>query len=174
MSPEETNRALALSVSISSAHPVFVMGVNEILAGRGPESSRETGLRVVVVSYGEPVAIAEIAGQGDATALMKPQLSGGARLRQALAIVQHELAAKADATAELRALRVPSLYVDALWLHNDDIDLFYPLETDDRRLLAREEFSAYLRDLAASSAFGTDGMSLGQAGSGLVSEAEPA
>ena len=160
--------------SASWAHPVFVLGVNQVLEGQGPEAASEVGLRVLVDPDGHLAAAAEVAVQGVPRAFMKPQLSSGVRLRRALADVESQLADDSAVTVELRALRVPSLYVDALWAHNDALDLFYLLETDDNRLLERDEFVTYLRQLAASSGFGSDAPSLAQPGSLSSRGLEPA
>ena len=160
--------------SASWAHPVFVLGVHQVLEGKGPEAAREIGLRVVVESDGQLAAAVEIAGQGVPRTFVKPQLSSGVRFRRALADVQSQMADDSDMTVELRTLRVPSLYVDALWLHNDAVDLFYLLETDDNQLLERDEFVAYLHNLAASSGLGSDAPSPAQSESEASSELEPA
>lgn len=160
--------------SASWAHPVFVLGVNQVLDGQGLDAAREIGLRVLVEPDGRLTAAAEIAGQGVSRPLTRPQLSSGVRLRRALAAVQSQMAGDSDVTIELRALRVPSLYVDALWLHNDAVDLFYPVETDDNQLLERDEFVAYLHNLAASSGLGSDAPSPAQSESEASSELEPA
>jgi hypothetical protein len=143
--------------SVSWEHPVFVLGVNDLLEGRGPEAAREAGVRMLIEKGGKFEATAEISAElGEDLGLANPEISADKRLMRAIHSLEQRKSDEGLDGAELRALRVPSLYVDALWLHSGLADSFLPLESGGETLLDRDRFFSYLRSLAESSDFGRD------------------
>ena len=98
-------------------------------AERVEDTARATGWRFLVEEATEPVAAAEV--QDKTGAALPAQLTEGQFVRSTAEGLRaaETLAPVQEAAYELRLLRVPALYLVALWLHaTEREDLFLALE----------------------------------------------
>jgi hypothetical protein len=127
-----TIRALRSSrkeqLALATPHQVFTLGLDDITAGGGLDRARPVGWRYLVQDGGRTVASAETALQPDGTHHASQFTDGPfvAETERAVQAVQR-LPHVAAADFEVRLLRVPALYVMALWLHAPATDLLVPL-----------------------------------------------
>lgn len=144
-------------LDVSTPHEVFTLGLNDITAGGGLDRAQPVGWRYLIVEGGQPIATAETAPGPDGTQEVSQFAEGPfvAATDKAVKILRRlpELEAKGF---ELRLLRIPALYMMALWLHAPDTDLLVPLEPSPvgkagKRMRA-EEFFSDLSELARSAA----------------------
>jgi hypothetical protein len=131
--PEYADRLLARAdrarLAVALPHDVYAMGLDAIADGRGLDAARRVGRRCLVMEGDRPVAAAELSdpdGEGDLTTTEGPFTDATARtVREVEAWPQ-----VADGEYDLRLLRVPALYLMALWLKDRDgsQDLLIPLD----------------------------------------------
>lgn len=122
-------------------HPVYDLGVDAIVAGHGLEAATLNGWRYVLEDAGHAFAFAELDGAGKEFT----SFNTGAfplALCDALAEAEHLDYVK-NADWELRVLRVPALYVYAIWLHNDkpEHDLLIPVPRVSYGLVANKPYA---------------------------------
>ena len=109
--------AVPPTASAMKPHPVYELGLHDLAAGKGLETARLTAWRYLLVSNNQVGQAAEILPGsptgGSQFGALTTGFTGGAeaafQLVDQLPIVQQR-------TYEIRALRVPALYVMALWL----------------------------------------------------------
>lgn len=147
----------APSVTVDSAHKVFNLGLEDIVAGKGLADLKANAWRFLVRSDSAPVAAAEAPVRGSARAGRLAAVNSGAFVAGTVAALG---AANAEASIaavdhEPRLLRIPALYVFALWLHakgggQDTIRVIAPAPDylEVGRAYTPEEFLGLLRDPA--------------------------
>ena len=131
--PEYADRQLAKAdrarLAVSLPHDVYAMGLDAIAEGKGLDAAEPVGRRCLVMEGDRPVAAAELAdaeGEGDLTTTEGPFTEATARtVREVEAWPQI-----AEGEYDLRLLRVPALYLMALWLKDRDgsADMLVPLD----------------------------------------------
>jgi hypothetical protein len=128
--PEFSGRALGGSPPadrwLSVPHHVYSAGVDELAAGRGLSGTEPVAVRFLVMDGARAVASVERDAEGGVSSTEGPFAEATARaIKQAEA--DPELA---EGDFELRELRVPGLYLMAVWLKdlNGDGDVVIPLE----------------------------------------------
>jgi len=129
ISTEALRRARPHEVDVSTPHQIFTMGLDDLVAGRGLDSARPVGWRYVVEAAGQPIASAETTLAADGTTHLLSDINEGPFVG-ATADAVRSLHARRELQAgvlELRLLRIPALYVMALWLHSAATDLLVPL-----------------------------------------------
>lgn len=142
-------------LDLSTPHQVFTMGLDDITAGGGLDRAQLVGWRYLVMAGGQPIASAETTLAPDGTHEASQFTEGPfvAATDKAVRDVQR-LPQLAAAGFELRLLRIPALYVMALWLHAPATDLLVPLAPSpiqkDGRPMPAAEFFADLSELASS------------------------
>ncbi|MBB5824967.1 hypothetical protein [Micromonospora carbonacea] len=114
-------------VQVSTPHQVFTMGLDDVEAGGGLDRARPGGWRFLLESGGEVIASAESTETPDGS--RPPSFNEGPYVRATATAVRAARALPQLATAgfELRLLRIPALYLMALWLHSPNTDLLIPL-----------------------------------------------
>jgi hypothetical protein len=118
-------------ISLASAHPIYNVGLDALTARRPLTEARQTGWRYLVHSDGATVASSEVsvdaAGRPNAFARVNEGPFVGATAQALNQIDQRPEVAGGN--YEIRLLKVPALYVVALWLKdlNGDRDLVVPL-----------------------------------------------
>jgi hypothetical protein len=130
MQPEELTH--------SEPHPVYVATLDDLAAGKLLGAAKQTGWRYLLVHSDAAVAEAELtAGRRPAKGAKRPQhkeleFAGlthgpftGATIDGLHAAERLPQIAKAD--YELRLLKVPAVYLVALWLHGGSEDILVPL-----------------------------------------------
>jgi hypothetical protein len=129
-------------IALTAPHLVFNMGLDRVAAGDPLEVARLTGRRFLVFVGTEVVATAEIANVKNGADVYASD--AGAAMAKAI----REVEATGDfefRDAEVRLLRIPALYVFALWLHQstDDsgADLLIPLDPCPSQLVAGRRYT---------------------------------
>jgi hypothetical protein len=131
--PEYRDRALGgartEALDVAAPHDVYTLGLDALAEGKGLEAAEPVGRRVLIMRADEPVATAELEdpeGGGSLTATEGPFTAATAG---AIARVE-SWPAVVDGDYELRVLRLPALYLMALWLKDEagDDDLIVPLD----------------------------------------------
>ncbi|MFI9596417.1 hypothetical protein [Nonomuraea sp. NPDC052265] len=115
-------------IGISIPHQVFTLGLDEIESGAGLAAARPVGWRYLVTANGNVIASAEITQGPDGTP-QPAHFTEGVFVGATATAVQAARALPQLQTAafELRLLRIPALYLMALWLHSPAADLLVPL-----------------------------------------------
>ena len=130
MHPEE--------VSHSEPHPVYVAGLDDLAEGKLLAAAKQTGWRYLLVHGDAAVGEAELsagtrAPKGAKSARSKePQFLGLTHGPFTAATIDALHAAERlpqieKADYEMRLLKVPAVYLVALWLHGDSEDILIPL-----------------------------------------------
>ena len=122
-------------VSHSEPHPVYVATLEDLAAGKLLDAAKQTGWRYLLVQNDTAVAEAEVgAGHAGARGARSGKLEflglthgpfTGATIEALTAAERMPKVAKAD--YELRLLKVPAVYLAALWLHGGNADIVIPM-----------------------------------------------
>lgn len=115
-------------LDVTTPHQVFTIGLDDIEAGAGLEAARPVGWRYLITGGGEVIASAETA-EGPNGTPEPAQFTEGRFVGATATAVRsaHALPQLEKANFELRMLRIPALYLMALWLHSPATDLLVPL-----------------------------------------------
>jgi hypothetical protein len=146
-------------LALSEPHQVFTMGMDDVTSGGGLDRARPVGWRFLVQSGGRTVASAETTRNPDGSGSDEvshfnegPFVAGTEKALAAVRSLTHVQAAAFD----VRLLRIPSLYMMALWLHSAATDLLVPLAPSpigkEGKPVAPAEFFAELVDVARHAA----------------------
>ena len=117
------------TLQTAAPHDVYNLPLSALGESLGPEAAVPVGVRCLITSGDEPVGTVELPepdGSEGAITQHGPFTQGTVDAIQAA----EESSDVADGNFELRLLRVPALYLMALWLKDEDgnQDLFVPLE----------------------------------------------
>lgn len=155
-----TTRALSAArkeqLSLSTPHQVFTIGLDDVTGGGGLDRARPVGWRFLIEEGGRPIASAETTLFPDGTHEVSQTTEGPfvAATDDAVKAVK-TLPELATGGFDLRLLRVPALYVWALWLHAAATDLLVPLAPSpiakEGKPMPPAEFFTDLTDLARRS-----------------------
>jgi len=119
LDPRGGAAALAVSPNASAMrpYPVYELGLDDLAAGRGIDAARPVAWRYLLVSNGRARQAAEIVPDRGGGGSQFGALTTGfvAGEEEALRLAE-QLPEIKQGTYEIRALRVPALYVMALWL----------------------------------------------------------
>lgn len=157
-------RALAAaapqSLATAAAHPVFQLGLQDVGQAAAMERATMSGWRYLLTSKGQVVAAAHARATGPRAKATFSHVNEGPQVRS----TQQALAAAetwpevSNGRYALGLLQVPSLYLEALWLRDDDGkdggDYFVPLAPAPAPLVALKrygtaEFEKVLAELKA-------------------------
>jgi len=147
--------AAAPAATVSAPQRIFTVDLDTLAhAERVEDTARATGWRFLVEEATEPVATAEV--QDTTGAALPAQLTEGQFVRSTAEGLRaaETLAPVEEVAFELRLVRVPALYLVALWLHaTEREDLFLPLEPapapfEPGRAYAEPEFAELAAGLA--------------------------
>jgi hypothetical protein len=121
--PEYRTRALAQAepsgLELAVPHDVFTLGLDELARGASIQEAQRVGQRYLVVDGDTAISSAEVTPEGGGFQANE----GPFVAATAGAIEQAEQdPGLADGRYELRLLRIPALYLMALWLKDDDGD----------------------------------------------------
>ena len=131
-------------IVVSSTHPVYVAGASDVVAERVLANARLVAWRALV-SAGTALAAAEVSPAGELASVTEGPFVEGTSAAL-------DVARRVD--GELRLLRIPAVYVVALWVHGDDgSDVLIPVAPAPPPLAANDPvseaaFIAALRPLA--------------------------
>jgi len=143
-------------ISVAAPHRVYFVGADEVAAGRLLGAARLTGWRYIVLAGERPLFAAELSFAGEGKRLefshtnRGPFVEGtikGVRVAEGLEDIR-------AGNFELRLLGVPSLSLNALWLHAVDRDFLLPMppapsDLAPYRLYTEEAALTMLRAVAA-------------------------
>jgi hypothetical protein len=121
--PQFPQRALGQAdpsrLELAVPHDVYTIGLDDLARGASIQEAEPVGQRFLVMEGDRPVSSAEVTPEGgDFQANEGPFVSA-----TAAAIEQAEQDPElADGRYELRLLRIPALYLMALWLKDDEGD----------------------------------------------------
>jgi hypothetical protein len=115
-------------LALSAPHQVFTMGLDDITSGAGLDRARPVGWRFLIEEDGKLIASAETTPAPDGTHEVSHFNEGPfeAATDNAMKAVR-KLPQLQAVDYELRLLRIPALYMMALWLHAPATDLLVPL-----------------------------------------------
>ncbi len=145
--PEYADRALGgadpASLEAAVPHDVYTLGLEAVAAGEALDAAEPVGRRVLVMEGDRAIASAELAdpdGGGGFSATEGPYTEATA---DAVAEVE-TWPVVAGGEYELRVLRLPALYLMALWLkdRDGDDDLVVPLDPAPPGIEAGRGYSA--------------------------------
>lgn len=122
-------QANPLDVGLAAPHDVYSLGLDQLAAGASLDEARPVGRRFLVMEGERPVASAEVADPEDGSGFQANEGPFVAATADAIARAEED-PRLADGRYELRLLRVPALYLMALWLKDEDGggDLLIPLD----------------------------------------------
>lgn len=141
-------------LDLSTPHQIFTMGLDDITTGAGLDRAQPAGWRYLIEDGGQLIASAESTLAPDGTHEVSQFTEGPfvAETDKAVKAVR-KLPQLEAAGFELRLLRIPALYVMALWLHAPATDLLVPLAPSPIRKEGKPipavEFLADLSELAS-------------------------
>jgi hypothetical protein len=124
--PNSDMRAMsggAAMINIAAPHPVYVATIEDVLARRVLANARETTWRYFLVRGNDDAfAAAELTGGEVAHVNEGPFVEGTSRAM----IFAEDLDRVREADYEMRLLRIPALYVVAVWLRSSNDDILVP------------------------------------------------
>jgi hypothetical protein len=138
--PGGTMRAMAESlpdVNVTQPHCVYNATIADVLSARVLANAVETSWRVFLVHQdNEPFAAAEVAGESLSHVNEGAFVAGTASAM----VAAEQFAAGSHRDYELRLLRIPALYVKAVWLHAPDDDVLIPSAPAPEPLVANQTY----------------------------------
>jgi hypothetical protein len=151
-----TNYVAPQDISVSAPHRVYFVGADDVAAGKLLGAARLTGWRYIVLAREKPLFAAELSFVAEGKPLefshtnAGPYVVGtikGVRVAEGLEDIR-------AGDFELRLLEVPSLSLNALWLHAEGRDFLLPMppaptELTPYHLYTEEEVLGSLRAPAA-------------------------
>jgi hypothetical protein len=151
-----------LAPTAMKPHPVYSLGLDDLAAGKGLEAAKPVAWRYLLIENNQVRQAAEVLADASGGAATFGSVSCGhiAGLEQAFTLIE-QIADVQQWPYEVRALRVPALYVMALWLHDTDpagaADHFVPLPPAFAPLRAGQDYVAadfliLLQDMAKKKA----------------------
>ncbi|UGT61256.1 hypothetical protein [Nocardia asteroides] len=144
-------------LDLSTPHQIYTLGLDDITAGAGLDAARAVGWRYLVVDGAQIIASAETTLAPDGTQQMSRFTEGPFVLAtdKALKVVR-KLPQLTAAGFDLRLLRIPALYVMALWLHSPLADILAPLDPSpigkEGKPIPAAQFLTELAELARTTA----------------------
>jgi len=111
-------RAEPTQVALAAPHDVYAIGLDRLAAGAGLEAAEVVGQRFLVLDDDRAVASAELTPGGGFQSNEGPFVGATAEAIRAA----EDSPDLADGNYELRLLRIPGIYLVALWLRDEDGD----------------------------------------------------
>jgi hypothetical protein len=133
--PTDGVRSMAggsLPLESAAAHPVFDLDLLDVAKGAGLDAARPSAWRFLALEGGQPVAAAEVPSTAAGGGAPRAQVNTGTLVAGTFAAIRkaEDLPEVRQGSYELRVLRIPALYVLAVWLKNDDAageDILFPV-----------------------------------------------
>jgi hypothetical protein len=114
---------IGAALTVENGHPIFNLDLDRIAAGDGLEGAYETGIRYLLNDErGTAVAAAELRTDDNGTSWQFDQVNAGPFVQatvDTLTQAETELGSE-DASFNVRLLRIPGLYIMAVWLAPQD------------------------------------------------------
>jgi hypothetical protein len=143
-SPEAEKMSLTDPASCQVEMPlgVYVLGLDDV-SQDALATARQVGWRYTVYCEGQPIVAAEVrAPAGEA--IKFSHINQGQFVEATVAAMKQaeSLEEVAESDYEARFLKIPALYVIALWLHSDTDDVLIPMPPTFDTLTPNEPYSA--------------------------------
>ena len=135
------SRANPMELALAAPHDVYFLGLRDLAEGASLDAATVVGRRFIVMDGDEPIASAELSGQDKGAGF---QASEGRYVAStAAAIEDAENDPDLADDYEVRVLRIPALYLMALWLKNEQggADVLIPLEPTPAPLEAGRKYA---------------------------------
>jgi hypothetical protein len=139
-------------IAVAAPHDVYSLGLEPLAEGRGLEAAQWVSRRCLVLDGDRPIAAAELPDPDGSQGFATTEGRFAEATAQAI-----RAAEETPGEYELRLLRVPALYLMALWLKDRDgeDDVLVPLDPAPAELQPNERYSELqllerLRDRARS------------------------
>lgn len=122
-------RANPAGLALAAPHDVYSLGLRDLAEGASLDAATVDGRRFIVMDGDKPIASAELADQGRGSGF---QATEGPYVESTAAALERadEDPELAEDDYEIRVLRIPGLYVMALWLKHEQggTDVLIPLD----------------------------------------------
>lgn len=132
-------------VTVVLPHPVFDLGLDQVLASVDLTQARSSGWRYLVMQGPSAIAAAEVTTDAVGQALSVSSVNRGPFVEATHAGIREaeRLPPVQSGSFELRLLRIPALYIAALWLKDiaDDADTIIPLAPAPNYLTPGQTYS---------------------------------
>lgn len=144
-------------------HPIYAVGLKDLAKGK-PALDAPSALRVIELRGSRPSGYYDISDEGSAPRMLE---MGGADSPYLASFERSvETAARSvkarEGDVELRLIRIPALYTDALWLHEADNDVAVVLNTQQElpvnQPMPLDRLFKQLKDIAAKALADDDGL----------------
>jgi len=112
--------AVAPHSSALKPHPVYELGLDDLAAGKGIEAARPIAWRYLLVTGDQVCQAAELFPDPQGGSRFGALTTGYAAAEEEALRLAEQLPEIQQGTYEIRALRVPALYVMALWLKDQN------------------------------------------------------
>jgi hypothetical protein len=135
-------RANPAGLALAAPHDVYSLGLSDLAEGVSLAAATVDGRRFIVMDGDKPIASAEVADQGRGSGF---QATEGPYVESTAAALERaeEDPDLDDDDYEIRLLRIPALYVMALWLKNEQggTDVLIPLDPTPSPLEAGRKYA---------------------------------
>jgi hypothetical protein len=135
-------RANPAGLALAAPHDVYSLGLSDLAEGASLDAATVDGRRFIVMDGDKPIASAEVADQGRGSGF---QATEGPYVESTAAALERaeEDPDLDDDDYEIRVLRIPALYVMALWLKNEQggTDVLIPLDPTPAPLEAGRKYA---------------------------------
>lgn len=137
----------------SLPHQVFLMGLIDVIEA-SLDKAQPIGWRYIVLRGEQPVAAAEIEGTEARRRLQFSNFNEGPFVLESVKgiALAEKLPEMEKEDFVLRLLRIPALYVMALWIHGDNREILIPLEPTHDLLVPNRKYTPtqFFRQLASA------------------------
>jgi hypothetical protein len=122
-------QANPLDVALAAPHDVYALTLEEVANEASIQDAQPVGRRFLVMEGGTAIASAEVSGRDDGSGFQATEGPFVEATAAAIASAEDD-PELADGEYEVRVLRVPALYLMALWLKDEkgDGDVVIPLD----------------------------------------------
>ncbi|HEX8738107.1 MAG TPA: hypothetical protein VF721_22425 [Pyrinomonadaceae bacterium] len=128
-------------VDVAAPLEVYTLTLEEVIE-KDLRKAEAAGWRYTLLNADEPVVAAEVNSSGGEDAQFSHFNTGPFVEETARAILQAEsLDEVAENDYEARILKIPALYVMALWLHGERDDILIPMPPTNEKLEAQKTYS---------------------------------
>jgi hypothetical protein len=136
-------RANPAGLALAAPHDVYSLGLSDLAEGAFLDAATLDGRRFIVMDGDKPITSAEVADQDKGSGF---QANEGPYVESTAAAIEHAERDPdlADNDYEVRVLRIPALYVMALWLKNEQgggADVLIPLDPTPAPLEAGRKYA---------------------------------
>jgi hypothetical protein len=129
-------------LAVAAPHDIYNLPLSALVESAKPDSAEQVGRRCLVTSQGEPIATVELPDPDGESGIVTTHGPFTKSTAEAVGSVESS-SEVADGEYDLRMLRVPGIYLMALWLKDrqGQDDIFVPLSPAPAGLEAGARYS---------------------------------